>query len=209
MIAQIRAEQTNSVAKIQDAAVNRYMQGLGQQAGIAGNRASLAMKRYSTQIAQMQKAGKAPKQISESTAGKIAEVRAARRKLEELKGRFDDETGAGSFVSKRIPGTDSEKMDNALLEAQMKFRKAMTGTGMSDKERAEYGKLFPTSSTFDTAAFNRFETLISAMQNEEDAMMESLRIAGYDVPDDPRKTQDQNKAAAAQYAKEKGWKVQQ
>lgn len=125
--------------------------------------------------------GRELKQPLSGTADKIAELRASRRELEKMRGEFVEKTSAGSFITKRIPGSSSQKIDKQLENAKIRYRKAMTGSGFSASEAEAYDKLFPSADTIDESALNNLDAIIESLANQERTYIETQRQVGYDT----------------------------
>lgn len=154
---------------------------LAQQANIAAQQAQLGLQGEKLQAAGQRGA----KPLSEQSAKGLANVRASLNELRDLKNTFEKNTSWGSVITENLPWTPSRAMNAKIQNARMKFQKALTGTGMGQKEREEFMQMFPTASTWDELAANQFDALIRSMEYEEQSLVDTLQATGRAVPQAP------------------------
>jgi hypothetical protein len=172
---QFEAEQAKNVGAIMErAAVNTNSMLANEDAA----RARVQGMQLEMMKAASKEKGKPP---GEGALQKIADLRATRRELQQIRDEYVEKTGAGAFITKHLPGSEAQKMDRKLANAKIRFRRAMTGVQFNPMEAEEYNKLFPSASTIDETAINNLDAIIESTENQERIYLETQRQSGHDM----------------------------
>lgn len=122
-------------------------------------------------------------------AGNLAQLQTAKGMLTDLSSAWDKKTGAFSFLTKHIPGFDSQRYGNDKLAAAQAIGSILEGGKLTEGDlNDKYLPLMPDASDNKTTKEQKLESLNTILEKNYAGRRQGFENAGYNVSAFPRGT---------------------